>query len=91
MMEAESEFVLTVTELCRVCKIDEDWLREFQSHGALESRVTHTAESLVRVRRARRLEQAFDLNMPALALVMDLLDEIERLNAGREVAHHEHR
>jgi chaperone modulatory protein CbpM len=80
-MNVESRFELTLVELCRACNVDEQWVLELQSHGVLPSELTHTSSSIVRVRRASRLAQDFSLDASALALVMDLLDEIERLRS----------
>jgi chaperone modulatory protein CbpM len=80
-MEVESHFKLTVTELCRACNVDEHWVLELQSHGVLPAETSHASTSIARVRRARRLVHDFDLDVAALALVMDLLDEIERLQS----------
>lgn len=39
------------------------------------------ASQLARLRRARRLQRAFELDVAAVALVLDLLEEIDRLRA----------
>ena len=40
------------------------------------------AEALARVRRIRRLQRDFDANLQSVAVMLDLLDEIERLRAA---------
>lgn len=69
---------LSKEELCRVCQVDEAWIDELQSMGILQEG-TFSAVSIRTIRRARRLERDFALNMPGVALALDLIDEIERL------------
>ena len=76
--------VLTKAELCRVCQVEEAWIDELLSLGVLDTpspQMAFSAVSIVTVRRARRLEQDFALNVPGVALALDLLGEIERLRA----------
>ena len=65
---AEPEFVLQLVEyevLLPQCDQDDNW--QFQ------------ADDLARLRRAQRLMRDFELNLPGLALVMQLLDELAEL------------
>jgi len=65
---AEPEFVLQLVEyevLLPQGDQDDNW--EFQ------------ANDLARLRRAQRLMRDFELNLPGLALVMQLLDELAEL------------
>ena len=75
------EHALSARELCEVCQVEETWLREFISHGSLHEHSTelYSATSIVRVRKAKRLERDLNLNVSGIALVLDLLDEIEKL------------
>ena len=76
--------ILTKDDLCRVCQVDAAWIDELHALGVLESKSQGRAYSAVSIRtitRARRLERDFALNMPGVALALDLLDEIERLRA----------
>lgn len=83
----EASEVCTLEELCRACHVEADWIAELVAQGALEPVGRTQAEwhftkiSLVRVAKARRLERDLDLNPPGLALVLDLLDELEGLRA----------
>lgn len=82
----DEQTLLTVVELARACNADEAWVEELASHGVIEpvspQAVRYSAVSVVRLRKARRLERDFDLNSSGIALVLDLLDEIERLRSG---------
>lgn len=78
----DETLLLSKDDLCRLCQVDAAWVDDFVSHGAMGDAVQGTAfsvRSITVVRKARRLEQDFALNMPGIALAMDLLDEIDRL------------
>lgn len=71
-----------------VCLVEHDVLApQGESPGDAPSAWRFGGAALPRARRALRLAQALDLDAPALALVMDLLDEIERLRAQLAASH----
>jgi chaperone modulatory protein CbpM len=77
----DEDAALSIKEVCEACGIDAAWLDELMAHGA----ITHvSAASITRIRKARRLERDFELNPPAVALVLELLDQIERLRSDVE-------
>jgi chaperone modulatory protein CbpM len=78
--------ICTLDELCAVCNAPADWITELVEHGVVEplegdtrSEWTFTSLSIVRVAKARRLERDLNLNPPGVALVLELLDQIEEL------------
>jgi chaperone modulatory protein CbpM len=77
----------TVDELCLACNVDANWITELVEHGVIEpiGRVSadwrFTSRTIVRIAKAKRLERDLDLNPPGLAIVLDLLDEIDHLRA----------
>jgi len=81
----EIDYRLTLVELCRACDAQEDQVRAWVNEGALVPEETLTGEwrfasaSLPRARTAARLARDFEIDAPALALVLELMDEIERL------------
>lgn len=88
----ESEIVaanrtVTFDELCSYCHVEADWIVELIEHGAIEPKGKTRADwqftqvTLVRVAKAKRLEQDLALNTPGVALALDLLDQIEELRA----------
>lgn len=90
--DAESEIVtasatVTFDELCSSCSVDADWIVELIEHGAIEpvgldrSEWQFTHVTVVRVAKAKRLERDLALNLPGVALALELLDEIEDLRA----------
>jgi chaperone modulatory protein CbpM len=76
---------LTREELARLCRVDMTWIDEMIAHGVIapvQQRTMHfSAVTITIIRKARRLEQDFALNVPGVALALDLLEEIERLRA----------
>lgn len=83
----EEEIALTLPELCQACGVAETHLTAWVLEGVLEPSGRQPGEwrfggaSLRRARRALRLTQDLDINPAGVALVMDLLDEIDRLKA----------
>lgn len=76
--------LISLEELSRASGADEAWVMEMISHGVISpdaSGTRYAALSITRIRKARRLEQDFELNAPGVALALDLLDEIDRLRA----------
>jgi chaperone modulatory protein CbpM len=77
----------TVDELCLACNVDADWITELVEHGVLEPIGKVSADwrfaslSIVRIAKAKRLERDLNLNPPGVAVVLDLLDEIDDLRA----------
>jgi chaperone modulatory protein CbpM len=81
----------SVEELCRACGADANWIAMIVEHGVIEpisgdqTTWKFTTISAVRAAKARRLERDLDLNVPGIAVVLDLLDEIERLKARLKI------
>ena len=75
----------SIDELSAACNVDTDWIAELVEHGVIEpigrsrSDWKFTSLTIVRVAKARRLERDLDLNTASLAIVLDLLDQIEDL------------
>jgi chaperone modulatory protein CbpM len=55
--------------------VDEELVRPASAQGCFGG------AELARVRRIRRLQRAFDANLQSVAVMVDLLDEIERLRS----------
>ena len=83
----EVEFQLTLVELSRACGAPEEQVSAWVHEGALVPQGSgprdwrFEASSLRRARMAARLARDFEIEAPAVALVLDLLDEIERLKS----------
>ncbi len=80
---------LTLDELACACGVSADWLHARLDAGLLaccngdgEPR-RFASPQLQRARRLLAIERDFDANQELAALVVDLIDEIHRLRAGR--------
>ena len=84
-MHVEVDYRLSVVELCRACGVEEATLRAWVEEGVLvpegEAEWRFTATALARARTAARLARDFEIDAPAVALALELMDEIERLRA----------
>jgi chaperone modulatory protein CbpM len=83
--------VLTVSDLCRIFAVDERHIVELVEEGVLSVMQIGTSEwrfsgtALRRARIALRLERDLGLNLPGVALALELLEELEQLRRGRKV------
>ena len=84
--------ICSVEELCLACNVDAEWIAELVEHGAIEpfgqtrSEWQFASLSVVRVAKAKRLERDLELNSAGVALVLDLLDEIDNLRSRLSAA-----
>lgn len=86
------EVALTLDELALACQVEPDWVVRHVRAGVLGggesleiTSVRFRSSDLVRARRLRNIEQAFDANEDIAALVLDLGDEIHRLRTRLRV------
>jgi chaperone modulatory protein CbpM len=81
----EEHLELGVDELGRACRCSREWIVTLVHEGVLTPTDPRAAEwrfageSLRRAHRATRLRRDFDLEAPALALVLQLLERIDTL------------
>ena len=83
---------LSLQELCRACSSSAEWIIALVDEGILEPvgyAQTHLqqtkwrfrADSLQKARKAMRLQHDLGINLAGIALALELLDEIDTLNA----------
>lgn len=76
---------LEFEEFCRICHANEEFVVALVAEGVIEPRGEQreqwrfTGRSVRRTQVAIRLHQDLDVNLPGVALALDLLEEIERL------------
>ena len=81
----DEDIRFTLVELSHACEVQCEWVIELVEQGVLEPEGSKPdqwhfpATCLSRTRKARRLQQDLELNLPGVALVLDLLEEIEFL------------
>ncbi len=76
---------LTLAELSRACAVHAELILDLVDEGILEpyghdpSHWRFSGDNLQRARIAMRLQHDLDINLPGVALALDLLEEVERL------------
>lgn len=89
----EEQVELTLIELCRVSGASEIQILQWIEQGAIEPKEVSGNDgpqfdgaSLQRARKACRLAQDLGINPAGIALALDLLDEIEALQARYSIS-----
>ncbi|PKO83398.1 MAG: MerR family transcriptional regulator [Betaproteobacteria bacterium HGW-Betaproteobacteria-11] len=83
----EEQTPLSLAELCRACSVQTEWVMALVAEGVLDPAGTEpghwrfTSLHLHRAGIARRLQHDLDINLPGIALALQLLDEIEDLQS----------
>lgn len=78
---------ITLADLTRACHVHAEWVMELIEEGVLEPRGPgspqwrFSATSIVRVQKARRLQRDLGVNLPGIALALQLLDRIDALES----------
>lgn len=72
-------------ELCQLLGVSAEWVMEMVNEAIIEPAEREptlwcfSRKDLLRLRRARNLECELQINLPGIALALDLLSELERL------------
>ena len=72
---------LSLQDLCRFCQADEAWVIELVEYGVLDPKGSRAEKwrfrgaSIVRAKKARRLNRDLGLNVAGVAIVLELLEE----------------
>lgn len=74
----------TLSEICRICGIHAEVVNELMEYSIVEPQVLKqdiifSIRQLETIRKALRLQHDFNINLPGLALSLDLLETIEEL------------
>ncbi|MGM0450184.1 MAG: chaperone modulator CbpM [Pseudomonadota bacterium] len=77
---------LTLHDLCHDCQVHAEYVIELVEFGVVQPREGRSprewvfaGEDLVRVKKAERLRRDLEVNLPGVALSLDLLEELHRL------------
>ena len=76
---------LTLGEVCRECRVHAEFIIELVDEGIIEPRGSDISSwrfdgyAVVRIQKATRLRQDLGVNLPGVALALDLLGQIEAL------------
>ena len=84
VMILDRHAAFSMREICRACGTDKRFVLELVAEGIIEpldeaDDWRFSGEALVRARSAQRLMRDLGVNLPGVALALDLLDELERL------------
>jgi chaperone modulatory protein CbpM len=87
LMGEAAQARLELTEFARACGTTTAFVEELILEGVLPPRTQAPApgfsgDEVARVRRVLRLQRDFDATLASAAVMLDLLDEIERLRAS---------
>jgi chaperone modulatory protein CbpM len=87
----EEYAVLSVEELSRLCAVDTAYIVELVEEGVLSVIEVDASEwrfagaALRRARTALRLQRDLEINLPGVALALELMEEIEELRRELKV------
>ena len=82
---------LTLDEFCEACSISNDFIQALIEHdivhpiGEQPNQWQFELEEVQRVKTAQRLQRDLEVNMAGIALVLDLLDELDELRAHAQL------
>ncbi|VEJ20895.1 chaperone modulator CbpM [Neisseria animaloris] len=87
-MNQDQDVQLTFNEIVDACGNDTDWVvsvieEEIISVSGSPQQASFSGFQLARIRRARRISRDFEASVPATALILQLLDELETLRKGK--------
>lgn len=79
-----------LSHFAEACGQSPEWVMQLMEHGILPNRSRNTSyhfigEDVTRAQRAYRLQRDFDASFSAVAMMLDLIDEVQQLR--REVKH----
>ena len=88
-MTQHTDITLTFEEILTASRCRRDWLlelieEEIISVNGRPDQTLYSGFQLARIRRAQRLSRDFDAGIPALGLIMRLLDEVEELRKAQQ-------
>ncbi len=81
----ENKTRLTMRQLCDACAVHAEYIIELVDEGFIDPSGVEKSHwcfdgiSIKRVQKAKRLQQDLGINLAGVALVVDLMDEIEYL------------
>ena len=76
---------LTLPQLCRVCAVPADYVIELVEEGLIQPSGEEMTQwhfpglSIQRIRKARRLQVDLGINLAGVAVILQLLDEVDHL------------
>lgn len=86
----DSDYPLDLTQFAQICGQSPEWVLALLDNDILPMRASpelpqFIGEDVGRARRAYRLQRDFEASLPAVAVMLDLLDEVKQLR--RQLRH----
>ena len=83
----DEDCLFSLDEISHACSVRTEYIIELVDEGVVEptehqceqQQWAFTGKSLIRARKARRLQQDLGINLAGAAVVLDMMEEIERL------------
>ena len=83
----DEDCLFTLDEISHACSVRTEYIIELVDEGIVEPMGQHreqqqwsfTGKSLLRARKARQLQHDLGINLAGAAVVLDMMEEIERL------------
>lgn len=88
-----SDTSLSLQEVCEICSVEVVFVNDLiayeiiQPAGSSQDEWVFDMQQLQRLRTALRLQRDLELNLAGVALVLELLDEMQDLRAHSEILH----
>ncbi len=87
--DGRSQTVLTLEEICDSCQISTNFIYDLIEYDIIQ--LTHddpeewmfNLSQLQRIKTAKRLQDDLEVNLAGIAIILDLLDEIDALRRDR--------
>lgn len=84
---------ITLQELCEICSISSDFISHLMEYEIIHPKGREPEEwvfdlaQLQRIKKAVRLQRDLDVNLAGVAVVLDLMEELQELRAEVELIH----
>lgn len=89
------ELTYTLGELCEICEVHVDRINEIIDYGIIASREATPNQwrfsygEMEILQKVLRLERDLDINMPGIAMTLDLLEQVEVLRKQVDLLEHQ--
>lgn len=86
----EHETPISLEEICEICQVPSDIIENFISYAIIQpsgdkNRWLFTMHDLKRLRIALRLQRDLELNLQGVGMVLELVDEMERMRVRMDL------
>lgn len=79
----DDDLLLDAAQFARSCGTTTEFIAELVLEGVLPARTdAFSGADVVRVRKLLRVQRDFDASLPGAAVIVELLEEVERLRAA---------